>query len=235
MGDSFPASPKSDVVSCTPRALSSYSMKERDTKSKKDACTACFDAIQPRQPHFKAPCGHMYCKDCGVKFVTSYTSEEPLYPFRCCHVPIPQNVVRPILSSAQFDALLQRDKEYRTPVRRRIYCPNTSCKQFIKVGKIALCLFITRKIKCSSCASCICTKCRQLAHKGSKCDGQRVNTIKFEALVRKKGWQKCQKCHRVVEKTGGCLHMTCVCGYDFCYRCGPGPRGKACKHGVFLR
>lgn len=79
MGDLFPASPKSDVVSCTRRARSSYSMKERDTKSKKDACTGCFDAIQPRQPHFKAPCGHMYCKDCGVRFVTSYTSEEPLF------------------------------------------------------------------------------------------------------------------------------------------------------------
>ena len=202
----------------------------RSSKSGKDSCIACLDELQPSQPHFKAPCGHMYCKECGVNLVASYTSREPFYPLRCCNIPIPQNQVQPILSSAQFDELQQRDKEYRTPVRRRVYCPNTSCKQFIKVGKIASYMFVIGKIKCPTCASLICTKCKQLAHNRGKCGGERVSTIKFEALVKKKGWQRCQKCYRVVEKTGGCSHMTCVCGYEFCYRCGTGFRGRTCKH-----
>lgn len=23
----------------------------------------------------------------------------------------------------------------------------------------------------------------------------------------------------MVERNGGCLHMTCICGYEFCYKC----------------
>jgi hypothetical protein len=30
----------------------------------------------------------------------------------------------------------------------------------------------------------------------------------------------CDNCETVVERTGGCSHMTCACGYQFCYICG---------------
>ncbi|KAL0322941.1 UNVERIFIED_CONTAM: putative E3 ubiquitin-protein ligase [Sesamum angustifolium] len=39
-------------------------------------------------------------------------------------------------------------------------------------------------------------------------------------LAKKKNWQKCPKCKIYVEKTEGCVHMTCRCKYEFCYRCG---------------
>jgi hypothetical protein len=31
---------------------------------------------------------------------------------------------------------------------------------------------------------------------------------------------KCPGCHMRVKKLDGCNHITCVCGTDFCYRCG---------------
>eukprot|EP01084_Bolivina_argentea_P167346 290456_1 len=32
--------------------------------------------------------------------------------------------------------------------------------------------------------------------------------------------QTCPKCKRTVEKTGGCDHITCICGTHWCYICG---------------
>ncbi|AEO66082.1 uncharacterized protein THITE_2128193 [Thermothielavioides terrestris NRRL 8126] len=33
-------------------------------------------------------------------------------------------------------------------------------------------------------------------------------------------FQFCQRCYRLVTKRGGCNHMKCVCGYEFCIICG---------------
>lgn len=197
---------------------------------RRTSCVACFDIIQPTQPHLQAPCGHAYCRECAANFVTSYTSQEPFHPLRCCNIPIPQKQVQPILSSAQFSELQKKNKELRTPVERRIYCPNPSCKQFIKVGKIPLYMLLVGKIKCPGCASWVCTNCQELEHQGRKCGKDRTNSMRFDALVKEKGWQRCQRCHRVVERTQGCLHMTCLCGFEFCYRCGAAFRGRSCGH-----
>ena len=31
--------------------------------------------------------------------------------------------------------------------------------------------------------------------------------------------KKCPKCHQLMEKSGGCQHMVCRCGFDFCWEC----------------
>ena len=39
-------------------------------------------------------------------------------------------------------------------------------------------------------------------------------------LIAREGYQQCSECNRVVERESGCPHMTCYCGYEFCYHCG---------------
>jgi len=34
------------------------------------------------------------------------------------------------------------------------------------------------------------------------------------------GAKQCKKCKFWVQKNDGCNHMTCRCGYEFCYVCG---------------
>ena len=31
--------------------------------------------------------------------------------------------------------------------------------------------------------------------------------------------KKCRKCHHPMEKSGGCQHMQCRCGFQFCWEC----------------
>ncbi|KAL2133794.1 hypothetical protein VTI74DRAFT_1651 [Chaetomium olivicolor] len=33
-------------------------------------------------------------------------------------------------------------------------------------------------------------------------------------------FQFCQRCHRLVTRSEGCNHMTCICGHEFCVICG---------------
>ncbi|KAL6137872.1 hypothetical protein ACLB2K_063161 [Fragaria x ananassa] len=46
------------------------------------------------------------------------------------------------------------------------------------------------------------------------------NESLFEALMREQQWRMCPKCTSYVEKTRGCLRITCRCDFHFCYSCG---------------
>ena len=45
------------------------------------------------------------------------------------------------------------------------------------------------------------------------------NDEEFINLVRNGLFKNCPNCKKIVERTSGCHHMTCVCGYEFCYLC----------------
>ena len=56
-----------------------------------------------------------------------------------------------------------------------------------------------------------------------------------------RGYKPCPQCQMGIEKTGGCLHVTChQCDCHFCWRCGSFNRGSrqytcgtgSCRHGV---
>ncbi|KAL0012732.1 hypothetical protein SO802_007840 [Lithocarpus litseifolius] len=42
----------------------------------------------------------------------------------------------------------------------------------------------------------------------------------FRELAKEKKWMRCPHCKYHVERTDGCLHMTCRCAFQFCYGCG---------------
>ena len=44
------------------------------------------------------------------------------------------------------------------------------------------------------------------------------NEVTF--LNEKYKYRKCGRCEIIVEKTEACNHITCKCGYEFCYGCG---------------
>lgn len=71
-----------------------------------------------------------------------------------------------------------------------------------------------------------CLNCRVLFHSEQTCkeylvtNTRDVNDEKFEKFVKGKKYKSCGKCKIWVEKNKGCDHMTCRCGYQFCYKCG---------------
>ena len=52
----------------------------------------------------------------------------------------------------------------------------------------------------------------------------------LEQWAQQAGAKRCTRCKFFVQKNQGCDHMTCRCGYEFCYRCGGKYRECECKY-----
>ena len=44
-------------------------------------------------------------------------------------------------------------------------------------------------------------------------------------MVLKLGYRICRKCGQGVERSEGCHHMTCICGHEYCNKCGADFKG----------
>ncbi|CAH8267524.1 unnamed protein product [Arabidopsis lyrata] len=53
--------------------------------------------------------------------------------------------------------------------------------------------------------------------------------IKFKALANRNMWRQCGKCKNMIERSEGCIKVTCRCGHKFCYQCGA--KAGGCYHG----
>lgn len=72
-----------------------------------------------------------------------------------------------------------------------------------------------------------CINCKVPWHDNMTCSSyKRMNPnnpaedVKLKSLATRNLWRQCVKCNHMIELAEGCYHMTCRCGYDFCYNCG---------------
>lgn len=142
-------------------------------------------------------------------FKAAYKSRTP---FKCCGVtistktaPIPR-YLSPSFTQRYNHLLL----ELSTPHPK--YCSSPTCSRFLPPN-----LYHAPVITCSKCKTRTCTLCTQAEHAGV-CK-QDKDGIRVEKLAKRKGWKQCPSCSQVVEKTEGCLHITCRCGAEWCYAC----------------
>lgn len=201
------------------------------------SCVICADHIASWRQWLEAPCGHKFCHNCATELVEAYIREESLHPLQCCNISIPKTDVERFIQNPNglqtplFFLFRDKHEEYTTSPEKRIYCPNQKCGRFVKPSAST-----TQPgseldmVKCLTCVTRICVHCKEDWHPGEPCDVNK-NTIRVRELAKERGWQTCAKCKRIVERVEGCLHMTCLCGYEFCYRCGAKYAGPGmCGH-----
>jgi hypothetical protein len=204
-------------------------------------CQACRDDFE-EDTLVSMPCDHYWCQDCISRACKNVRNDRDL-PMRCgdkCEIL--EYLALEALPQEEAKVFAKKLRELDTPTRERYYCGNRDCGEFIPgVSK----KFMSRVSEqtgahavCGSCGSSTCKLCRDLQHEGD-CAGPSKEDEQALALIKKKGYQKCSECSRVIERNQGCSHMSCYCGYEFCYHCG-GPIGtcNGCGHlepDVFLR
>ncbi|AEO54765.1 hypothetical protein MYCTH_2297743 [Thermothelomyces thermophilus ATCC 42464] len=165
------------------------------------------------------PCGHCYCRDCLTIMVEQSMLDESKMPPRCCTQPIPAAIIKTVLPREKQQLFLKAVVQYSTPWEARVFCPNTSCGEFIPPASKPDTKHPFETL-CQSCQTRVCTMCKRSAHQlGQDCPEDKES----DAVLRmgeRSGWRRCYKCRSLVELAQGCTHITCRCKAQFCYICG---------------
>jgi len=186
-----------------------------------DSCTCCEDPLGMTNA-WQAPCRHWYCSDCLETLIHATMNDETLYPPRCC-VVLPWQEIKVFLPEDLVTSFEKKKREFDTPASERLYCAQPACSHFLGRRETP-----ARSVTCSLCKSNTCTSCRAASHAGPCPVDPNEAELQTRQLANEQGWQSCRRCNQIVDLIpGGCNHMTCRCGHQFCYVCGE--RWKTCR------
>ncbi|KAF6786406.1 IBR domain-containing protein [Colletotrichum musicola] len=185
-----------------------------------DECVSCFEDFSP-QEMIKVTC-HSYCQECFDRLVRTATQNEQQWPPKCCLNVIPFRTVIRYASNDLHETYRNRSEEWSVPVADRVYCSQRDCNLWIRPARIDRIQHLGR---CDANHQ-TCTICRGPQHIGEECPRDPDVALTNE-LAREEGWQRCAQCRSIVEHSEACEHMSCRCGYQFCYVCGE--RWKTCE------
>lgn len=174
-------------------------------------CLACTEPT-PAATSFSLRCGHSYCISC-MEYLLMLSLNGP--PPRCCDRYSPIDL-ETVISDERLEADLRtqirdRLREQSVPPSQRLYCPNPQCSAFL--GSMKSQFRIRRTITCGTCSTRISLSYRRRVRRQTEHEQIRL-------LAGSRKWQRCPRCHQMIEKSEGCNHMTCRCGGQFCYKCG---------------
>ncbi|THW65309.1 hypothetical protein D6D02_00468 [Aureobasidium pullulans] len=162
------------------------------------------------------PCGHSWCSVCIIR-ASSLVTNERHWPMACAEsCKVPEDLALKVLPEEKARFLKAKLQEFKTPAKERCYCANVQCGRYIPPDSINI---EDKSARCGECSTVTCTLCCREQHQGP-CAGSSEEDLQMLDLIAREGYQQCSECNRVVERESGCPHMTCYCGYEFCYHCG---------------
>ncbi|KAK1490859.1 IBR domain-containing protein [Colletotrichum tamarilloi] len=177
-------------------------------------CVSCLDDFSPKKV-IKVTC-HSYCPDCFERLISTAVQNEQHWPPKCCLNPIPTRLYLRKISPDLEKTCKDRAAEWAIPVADRIYCAEPACGLWVRPEHVDA---ASRVARCRE-GHRSCSMCRGPHHANdADCPLDRDLAL-TNALAAEEGWQHCGRCQALVEHREACQHMTCRCGYQFCYVCG---------------
>ncbi|XP_059635796.1 probable E3 ubiquitin-protein ligase ARI1 [Cornus florida] len=190
-------------------------------------CDICIEEL-PAEETTTMDCGHCFCNNCWtehfvVKIVEGQSRRITCMAYKCkaiCDEGKIRNLVsaRDLELANKFERILI--ESYIEDNNRVKWCPSVPhCGNAIRVEDDDYC-----EVECT-CGQQFCFHCSCEAHSPCSCFMWELWTKKCEDESETVNWitvntKPCPKCHKLVEKNGGCNLVQCVCGQCFCWRCG---------------
>ncbi|KAI3911172.1 hypothetical protein MKW92_033381 [Papaver armeniacum] len=187
-------------------------------------CRICFDEFE-RDGMCATTCGHLFCNWCWTQYVSIKISDGPgCLRLRCpepsCGVAVCQDMVNELVSDEdkeKYSGYLLRS--YVEDRKNTKWCPSPDCEFAVEfvAGSSSF------DVVCGSDHS-FCWNCLDDAHRPVDCDTVHKWAVKNTAESENVTWilansKSCPNCKKPIQKNEGCMHMTCRCGFHFCWLC----------------
>ncbi|GLT59133.1 hypothetical protein SLA2020_319700 [Shorea laevis] len=216
-------------------AIGVISSPVKGDKSFENCSICCED--KPSLMMMTMKCSHKFCSHCMRTYVDGKVQSFQV-PIRCpqvrCKYYISTTECRSFLPLALYESLERAFAEADVLNSNRIYCPYPNCSVLLDPGECLSARASSSSQSDNSCVECpvcqrfICMECGVPWHSSMSCEEYQslpleerdAADITLHRLAQTNRWRRCQQCHRMIELTQGCYHMTCWCGHEFCYSCG---------------
>lgn len=191
-------------------------------------CKICMDAVPPSEAHSASRgCGHAFCATCLAGYI-GFKIQDRIADVKCpeegCGSVLDPELCQGMLPGEAFEAWCAAMCESMLLVAKKVYCPFKDCSAMMVDdgdGDIT-------ESECPSCKRLFCAWCGVPWHTGVGCaeyeqlaagDRGKEDLVVME-MAKGEKWKRCPQCKFLVQKSDGCLHITCRCGFEFCYGCG---------------
>uniref|UniRef100_A0A5B7BRQ3 RBR-type E3 ubiquitin transferase n=1 Tax=Davidia involucrata TaxID=16924 RepID=A0A5B7BRQ3_DAVIN len=196
-------------------------------KSSFSICEICVEDKESDEMFTNESCDHSFCTDCIGKHVATKIQENiqvVTCPGLDCKGVIEIDACRSVIPKEVLDRWDEAICESLILASQKFYCPFRDCSAMLVNDGVE----VIRESECPICRRLFCAQCDVPWHSGVECEEyQRLNEyergredLMVRELARDKHWMRCPNCKFIVEKSEGCLHMTCRCQFQFCYQCG---------------
>ncbi|KAJ3433248.1 e3 ubiquitin-protein ligase ari5-related [Anaeramoeba flamelloides] len=206
-----------------------FQERKKDYYGKHRKCTICYTQQRGKKRH-SLGCRHFFCKKCWNEYVNSSTQQGKVgcigcMSYKCSRRASDRFLLKVVTNKVFYNYKLRLVKQYISNSNKFCLCPSPSCGQLcsldanIVFGSDALC----------ACGHRFCFKCHGECHSPLSCEqvqrwekDNNFNSATKEWILQHT--KPCPKCNNLIEKNGGCNHMTCRkegngCGYEFCWVC----------------
>ncbi|KAJ1276817.1 hypothetical protein BS78_05G244600 [Paspalum vaginatum] len=227
--------------SSSPPALGGPAVPGEGTAPVADAevCKICLEHVLPADAHRASrSCAHAFCTACLDRHIIVKNQDgvsDVMCPGEDCGSVLDPELCQGIISRETFEgwsvalckSMVLRDSNV-------CYCPFKDCSEMMvddHGGEVVT------ESECPVCRRLFCARCRVPWHAGITCaeyeqlapgDRGKEDLVALE-MAKGKKWRSCHRCKFWVERHEGCVHITCRCGFQFCYGCGePWGQGHSC-------
>ncbi|PIN22131.1 putative E3 ubiquitin ligase [Handroanthus impetiginosus] len=190
-------------------------------------CNICMDDV-PAKDVTLMDCGHSFCNNCWTEHFVVKINEGQSRRIRCmahkCNAICDEAIIRKLVSVRHPDLAEKFDRflleSYIEDNKMVKWCPSIPhCGNAIRVENDEFC-----EVECS-CGLQFCFSCVSEAHSPCSCLMWELWSKKCRDESETVNWitvhtKPCPKCHKPVEKNGGCNLVSCICGQAFCWLCG---------------
>ncbi|KAG8368283.1 hypothetical protein BUALT_Bualt15G0029200 [Buddleja alternifolia] len=190
-------------------------------------CNICMDDVSAKDLT-RMDCGHCFCNNCWTEHFIVKINEGQSKRIRCmahkCNAICDEGIIRNLVNVNRPDLAEKFDRflleSYIEDNKMVKWCPSIPhCGNAIRVKHDELC-----EVECS-CGLQFCFSCVSEAHSPCSCLMWKLWTKKCRDESETVNWitvhtKPCPKCHKPVEKNGGCNLVGCICGQAFCWLCG---------------